>query len=126
MAPEASSKRGSLVSRVLFIVALPLLAFGLIDPLEGGISLLFAGAVYLIAFLVSGDHPKKVLWVSYLVAIVVGAIQITLAFSLRALTEPGTNPIFPLAIGNWVYRAAVLVLLAAAFINAVDAFKKTK
>lgn len=115
-----------IISRVLLLTPVPLVAIGLIDPLEGGISLLIAGAVYLIAFLVSGDRPKKILWVPYLVAVLLGATQLILAFTLRALTEPGSNPIFPLAIGNWVYRAAVLVLLVGAIITAVAEFKKTR
>jgi len=55
-------------------LAVPIVFVGLIDPLEGGIALILAGFVYLVAFLVGGRKPTKFLWISYLSAIVIGAI----------------------------------------------------
>ena len=126
MTTKPISAARQVISGVLLLIAVPFVALGLIDPLEGGLALLLVGTLYLAGFLLASRKPRKILWISYLVAIVVGATQLTLALVIRASTAPGSDPIIPLAMGNWVYRAAVVVLLAAAVITALDAFKKAR
>ena len=47
------------VALVLFILGIPLLFLGLIDPLEGGIALLVAASVYWLAFRQLGEPPPR-------------------------------------------------------------------
>jgi len=107
------------------LLAVPIVFVGLIDPLEGGIALILAGFVYLVAFLVGGRKPTKFLWISYLSAsaVVIGAI--VLVFAIFGMDRVSDRPeMIPLAIGNWIYRVAVLFTLAAALNTAILSFRK--
>ncbi len=111
------------IHRILLLLAVPIVFVGLIDPLEGGIALILAGFVYLVAFLVGGRKPTKFLWISYLSAVVIGAI--VLVFAIFGMDRVSDRPeMIPLAIGNWIYRVAVLFTLAAALNAAILSFRK--
>lgn len=115
-----------ILARVLFFLALPFVFIGLVDPLEGGISLLIAGAIYLVAFLLLGKRPKKSLWVSYVVSLVLGAIVLGFAmFIYFTQGEQETLDRF-LVGGNWFYRVAVLATLAGGILALPQAFEKPK
>ncbi len=111
-----------ILSRALFVLVLPVLFLGLIDPLEGGLALLLAGAIYLAAFLLAGYGPKRVLWVPYLASILIGTVVLVLAiFGFdRVDNEPS---LIPLAVGNWIYRFAVVSTLVGGVITAVQSFR---
>lgn len=100
-----------IIALVFFTLALPLVFVGLIDPLEGGLALLAALAVYVVGFGIAGRWPARYLWIPYVLAVVVGALVLTVAI---VTLEPGPErgSILPLLIaGNWVYRVAVLATL---------------
>lgn len=112
--------------RILLVLAVPFVFVGLIDPLEGGISLLLAGVIYLIAFLLAGHGPRKYLWVPYLAAVIIGAIVLVLAiFGVDRVDSPDAG-MGPVVIGNWIYRVAVLITLTGAITAAILSFRARK
>lgn len=115
-----------ITARVLVFLALPFVFIGLVDPLEGGISLLIAGAIYLIAFLLLGKRPKRSLWVSYLTAIILGAIVLGFAMFIY-FTQGEQETLNRFTVGGvWFYRVAVLATLAGAILAIPQAFEKPK
>lgn len=122
MAGQEVSKSRKVSSRTLFILAIPLVVLGLIDPLEGGLALMAAALVYLGAFLLAGHGPRKILWIPFASAIGIGTVVLAVAlFGVDRVGE--TQPMIPLALGNWIYRGAVLVTLAGAILTAVQPFR---
>lgn len=111
--------------RILLLLAVPIVFLGLIDPLEGGIALLLAGVIYLIAFLLVGHGPRKYLWVPYLASVIIGSIVLALAIFGIDRTDSSAN-LAPLAVGNWIYRVAVLMTLAGAITSAILSFRAKK
>lgn len=115
-----------IIARVLLFLALPVVFVGLIDPLEGGIALLIAGLIYLIAFLLLAKRPKKSLWVSYLVSIVLGAIVLGFAMFIY-FTQGEQETLNRFTVGGvWFYRVAVLFTLAGGILAIPQAFEKPK
>lgn len=115
-----------ITARVLLFLALPFVFVGLVDPLEGGIALLIAGAIYAIAFGLLGRRPRRLLWVSYVVAIVLGAIVLGVAIFVYA-TGGDREMLERFAVGgNWFYRVAVLAALAGGILALPQAFEKPK
>ncbi len=76
---------------VLSVLAMPLLVLGLIDPLEGGIALLAAGAMLAITRLVGQVPLPRLVWVAWVTAAAFGAIALTGAI-LRWEQERGVGP----------------------------------
>ena len=107
-------KARSVLFRLLAILAVPALVVSLIDALEGGLMLLVVGVIYLVAFGVFRSRPPRSLWVPYVSAIGIAILTLVIAFLTRA-TDPGPTgfSIFA-ALGNWLYRGAVLVTLVGA------------
>ena len=124
MANQNIGRVRAIIYRALLIAVMPFLVFGLIDPLEGGISMLFAAAIYLIAFLIGGTKPARYLWVPFLVAMVIGSI--VLAYALVIYSGDSEPSSFPAAIivGNGFYTAAVFITLISGVVTAVQAFRK--
>lgn len=119
--PEISAARRN-TSRSLFIIALPLVFLGLIDPLEGGLALIAASLVYLVAFLVAGRGPNKILWIPFVSAVGIGLVVLGLA--IFGMDRVDNQPqLIPLSLGNWIYRAAVLVTLAGAVFTVINSFR---
>lgn len=108
--------------RLLFALAVPFIFLGLIDPLEGGIALVFALVMYLVAFSIKKTRPRKLLWIPFLMALVIGVATLILAIlDLEFATQAEGMP--PLVVfGLWAYRFAVLVTLAGAAITAFEAW----
>lgn len=108
---------------VLLISALPFIFFGLIDALEGGLSMVFAGAILAVAHIVLRHKPSKYLWIPYLLAIVLAVVTLAIAIvGLEFTSSPRPLP-FPVIIGNWLYRGAVLATLIGAAISLVNVFR---
>lgn len=105
------------IAVVLAFLALPLLVVGLIDPLEGGVALLTAGALGGIIGALSRVAPPKLLWIAYAATMVLGAIVIgiAVAFMPPMTAGPGDpevtvqNPLRWLFALNWVWRLGVVV-----------------
>lgn len=116
-------EKKNIVAIVLMVASLPLIFFGLIDALEGGISMLFAGAILTVAHLVLRQKPAKYLWIPYLLAIVLAVVTLAIAIvGLEFTSSPRPLP-FPVIIGNWLYRGAVLATLIGAAISLVNVFR---
>lgn len=112
-----------IIYRILLLLAVPIVFVGLIDPLEGGIALILAGFVYVIAFLVGGQKPRKYLWIPYLASMVIGAV--VLLFAIFGVERVDNAPLTaPIVVGVWIYRVAVLFTLAAALSTAILSFRK--
>ncbi|MFM6973599.1 MAG: hypothetical protein ACKOXM_00385 [Agromyces sp.] len=111
-------------ARVLFVVAVPVLFFALIDALEGGLVLLLAGAVYAVAFALAKTAPPRSVWIPYLVAVLLAVATLLAAFLTRG-ADPGPSgfSILPV-IGNWLYRGAVVVTLLVGVMHAVRSFRR--
>ena len=122
MSAKEISRARKFLARALLIAALPLVFFGLIDPLEGGVALLFALATLTAAYLFAGYKPNKTLWIPFLLAIVVGAI--TLLFAILGLDRGNNQPsMIPLIAMVWVYRVIVLATLIGLVLEVIRAFK---
>lgn len=109
----------------LLISGLPFIFFGLIDPLEGGISLLVALAAYLLAFVIGKQKPKKYFWIPFVISIGLGALVLAGASLEYFIDIERPDYLLPLVIGNWVYRAAVVATLIGALLTVIRAFGKT-
>ena len=116
-------KTRRIIGLVLGIIGLPLIFFGLIDPLEGGIALIAGALLGLGAWLVSRVPVPKFTWISLAVSLGLGVLTLLAAVLLRdpASVDSATgdvtvsNPLatVPLAIILlWTYRLSVLVTLA--------------
>lgn len=116
-------KNRQLASRILFILALPVMALALIDPLEGGLALILAFGIYLVAFIVAKQKPSKLLWIPFLTAFVIGAVTLALAILRLEFTQEPQGLPGPIVIGLWAYRAAVLITLAGAVVTVINSFK---
>lgn len=119
-----------IVATVLAIAALPLLAFGLIDPLEGGLALIVAIALAVAVRLLSRVTFPRLAWISMLVSVAIGVTTIIVAVTGEPVeTAPGTvlSPMSGWAIVLlWAYRLAVLVTLAGAVLYVVQLFQALK
>jgi hypothetical protein len=110
------------LAKVLLALAVPFVFLGLIDPLEGGIALIFALVMYLVAFSIKKTRPRKLLWIPFLAALVIGAGTLTAAILDLELTAQSEG-MPPLVIfGLWAYRISVLVTLVGAGITAFEAW----
>lgn len=109
----------------LLALSLPFLFFGLIDALEGGISMVFAGILIGVAHVLLKKKPAKYLWVPYVVTIVLA--MVTLGYAVATLEfSAGPTPLpIPVSLGNWLYRVGVLVTLVATVITLVRSFRFT-
>ncbi|MFM1992921.1 MAG: hypothetical protein RL600_749 [Actinomycetota bacterium] len=122
MSAKEISRARKFLARALLIAALPLVFLGLIDPLEGGVALVFALATLTAAYLFAGYKPNKTLWIPFLLAIVVGAI--TLLFAILGLDRGNNRPsMIPLIAMVWVYRVIVLATLIGLVLEVIRAFK---
>lgn len=113
-----------LIGKILLFLALPFVFLGLIDPLEGGLALIVAAVIYLVGFLLLRRFPTKLLWISFSVAILVGAAALVMAIMRLDFTNQPQPISFPLIALLWAYRVAVLVTLAAGIREAVRLLRK--
>ncbi|HEX6954914.1 MAG TPA: hypothetical protein VF156_08550 [Agromyces sp.] len=111
-----------IVAVVLAVITVPLLVFGLIDPLEGGIALLVAILLGVVVWALARVPVPRLLWISLIATVAIGALTLGLAFlDVEDASGSGTaaNPMLPLAALLWVWRAGVLVVLAGAILYIV-------
>lgn len=116
-------KTRRIIGLILVVLALPLVLFGLIDPLEGGIALIVGALLGLGSWLVSRVPVPKFTWISLAVSGGLGILTLLAAVVLRdpasidsATGEAtATNPLatVPIAVMLlWLYRLSVLVTIA--------------
>lgn len=119
-----------IIAIVLAFVAIPLLVFGLIDPLEGGIVLLGAVVLGAIVWAVARVPLPKLLWISLIATVALGALTLGLAFVLAPQESgpgAGGNPIAGGLIALlWLWRAGVVVVLAGAILYLVRLFRSLR
>lgn len=114
----------TIISRALFVLALPFVFLGLIDPLEGGISLVLATLIYLVSFLVIKQKPKKILWIPLVTALALGIVTLAFALARLEFSQGPTSLPGPVIFGLWGYRLAVAVTLVGALLTVVQSFRK--
>lgn len=114
-----------IASLILGIITLPILFFGLIDPLEGGMALLVATGLGLAVRLLSGVPLPRLTWVSMLVTIAVGVLALLLAVAgtpAETVQEVGPEATAPNPLNAgvrllvWAYRLGVLVVFISAVV----------
>jgi hypothetical protein len=118
-----------IIAIVLTITALPLTILGLIDPLEGGLALLGAIILVLVAWALSRVAVPRLAWIAGLVTVVIGATTIAIAISaIGAGQQPDAGTVMSPGVGMlhvliWAYRLGVVVTLAGAVVYVVRLFK---
>lgn len=108
-----------IIGLVLAIMDLPILFIGMIDPLEGGIALLFGLIIGVVVWVVTRVPVPRFTWIAFVATMAVGAITLILAVTLPPvqIDEGVANPVVgypPLAMLNWGWRIGVLVTLGGA------------
>ena len=122
---EASDNDGVrarlILSLILGIVTVPVLFFGLVDPLEGGIALLVGLGIGVGVRLTSAVPLPRLTWIAMLATIAVGVLALILAVAGMPSPEvqevgPDVTAPNPLNAGVrmlvWIYQIGVLVTLA--------------
>lgn len=107
----------STIGKVLLVLVLPVVFLGLIDPLEGGLALIAATAIYAVAFVLLKAAPSKLLWIPFLATLVIGGATIIWAIFGRDQQEFGPIPP-PVIVALWLYRAAVVMALLGGLFTA--------
>lgn len=118
-----------IVAIALAVVSLPLLVLGLIDPLEGGLALLAAIALGVVIWALARVALPRLLWISLIVTVAVGALTLGLALldnGQAADGGTGHNPILPLIGLLWLWRAGVVVVAVGAVIYIVRLFQAVR
>jgi hypothetical protein len=114
------------VAVVLAVLAMPILALGLIDPLEGGLALLGVIALAIVVRLLSRVRMPKLAWISMLATVTIGAATLVIAATTVRSGGSTGEAMSPLSAGTvvllWVYRVGVLVTLAGAVLYLVRLF----
>lgn len=116
------------ISLILGVIALPVTAIGLIDPLEGGIALLIAIGLGVAVRLISGVTVPPMTWIPVVATVAIGLLALVLAIigmpsDVGQETGPeasAPNPLGgPVRILVWVYRLGVLAVLAGVVVYLV-------
>lgn len=121
-----------IIAIVVAVAALPLVVLGLIDPLEGGIALLGAIALGLIARLLSRVPVPALAWIAAAATVAVGATTIAIAIAgmpsdAQPAAEAVTSPLRGLLVVlNWVWRVGVLATLAGVVLYLVRLFRSLR
>jgi hypothetical protein len=119
-----------IIAIVLAIIALPVLVVGLIDPLEGGLALLAGIALGVAVWALSRVPLPKLLWISLIATVALGALTLGLALVLAPQESgpgAGGNPIAGgLIVLLWAWRAGVVVVLAGAILYVVRLFRSLR
>lgn len=119
-----------IIAIMVAVAALPLVVLGLIDPLEGGIALLGAIALGLIARLLSRVPVPALAWIAAAATVAVGATTIAIAgmpSDAQPAAEAVTSPLRGLLVVlNWVWRIGVLATLAGVVLYLVRLFRSLR
>ena len=113
-----------IVAKWLMWLVLPLVLLGLIDPLEGGIALLFAALVYSAAFLSLGSLPKLYLWLPYAFTLLAGAIVLAWAVTMPDRTIENGALTIPVAVGIGIYSVGVIATFAGGVLTAIRTMRQ--
>jgi hypothetical protein len=104
------------------ITVLVLLA-GLIDPVEGGIALLVAGGLVLVTWALSRLPVPRLEWMSWIAAVVIGAVTIGVALLYPEDQRPAAEGLLALPgvliALVLVYEAAVLSTIGGGVLHVV-------
>lgn len=107
-----------IIARVLFVAAIPVVFLGLIDPLEGGLALLFAASLLLVGFLLVAEPPRRYLWIPFALSILIGIAVI--AIVVIDMPQRPYEPLNPaVLVGIWIYRALVVLTFIGTLLNAI-------
>lgn len=109
-------KARSFIGKALLVLVLPFVFLGLIDPLEGGLSLIVASLIYAVAFVLLKAAPSRWLWIPFAAALVTGIAAILWAIFAREGQQPGPLPPFLIYL-LWGYRLAVGFALVGALLT---------
>lgn len=95
--------RSLVIATVMSVVTLPVIALGLIDPIEGGLAMLVAGALILATWLIARVPVPTLEWTAWATAIVTGGLAIL-----------GAATIYPGPLPAWVWALVVAYEIAVA------------
>ena len=100
------------IGLVLAVLTIPLVLLGLIDPLEGGVAMLVAGALLLVTWLVSRVPVPRLEWIAWTATTSLAVVTVAIA---SVLWNQGITQQQGLAWWMWgligVYTAGVLATL---------------
>lgn len=115
---------------VLGAISVPLMVLGLVDPLEGGISLVAAIVLIVVARLLAATAAPRLLWIPSVVAVALGAAALAVAlFSPPRVGADGTvtrSGDLAVTMLVWGYRLAVLVVVAGAVLYVARLVRATR
>jgi hypothetical protein len=110
---HAHSTARHIIGLVLAVLTIPVVIIGLIDPLEGGVAMLVAGALVLVTWLVSRIPVPRLEWIAWTATTSLAVVTVAIA---SVLWSQGITQTEGLAWWMWgligVYRIGVLVTLA--------------
>jgi intracellular septation protein A len=115
-----------ITAKALFGLALPFVFLGLIDPLEGGIALMFAAVIYLIAFWAYGQMPSKLLWIPFVSAVAIGMATLGIAIANLEFSQQPEGLPAPVIFGLWAYRLAVAATLVGAVTTLIKSLRSKR
>lgn len=102
-----------IIGLVLAILTVPLVLLGLIDPLEGGVAMLVAGALVLLTWLVSRIPVPRLEWIAWTATTSLAVVTVAVA---SVLWNQGITQTQGLAWWMWgligVYTVGVLATIA--------------
>ena len=80
-----------IIGLVLAVLTIPLFLLGLIDPVEGGVALLVAGALLLGTWLVSRIPVPRLEWIAWTATVSLAVVTVAIASVLwtQGITGPG-------------------------------------
>ena len=101
------------IGLVLAVLTVPLVLLGLIDPLEGGVAMLVAGALVLLTWLVSRIPVPRLEWIAWTATTSLAVVTVAVA---SVLWNQGITQTQGLAWWMWgligVYTVGVLATIA--------------
>ncbi|HAN71212.1 MAG TPA: hypothetical protein DCQ36_06440 [Actinobacteria bacterium] len=98
----------------LTVITVPVLALGLIDPMEGGVALLVAGAFLLVTWLVSRVPVPRLEWIAWCATMTVAAIAVAAGsiMWIQGITGPGRGLPWWLIVLMVAYEVGVVITIA--------------
>lgn len=111
-----------LISKALLFVAIPALILGLFDPLEGGLGLLIATAIYTVAFGLIRSKPPRTLWIPLASTVVFAALTVAVAVLVSETSQAEGLPGYLIAM-IVIYELGAFVTLLAGVHTAYRSLK---
>ena len=110
------------IGLVLSVLTVPVLLLGLIDPIEGGIAMLVAGALIVVTWAVSRVRVPRLEWIAWLTAVASGASAL--------VAVPMYWPSTPYPFWVWLlvglYEIAVAVTVAGGVVYVVRHVRRVR